>query len=64
MHPQSRSDFLLYLLQDRKHQPSAIDGYRSTIADKLGNLTIIVSKVENPLLEPFPGATPTDKGSL
>ena len=33
----SVSDFLMYLLQDRKLQPSTIDGYRSAIADKLGN---------------------------
>ena len=31
------ADFLLYLFQDRKLQPSSIDGYRSAIADKLGN---------------------------
>ena len=30
-------DFLLYLFQDRKLQPGTIDGYRSAIADKLGN---------------------------
>ena len=32
------ADFLLHLFQDRKLQPSTIDGYRSAIADKLGNL--------------------------
>ena len=37
-------DFLLYLFQDRKLQPSTIDGYRSAIADKLGNSPINVSK--------------------
>ena len=31
------ADFLLYLFQDKKLQPSTIDGYRSAIADKLGN---------------------------
>ena len=41
------SDFLLHLFQDRKLQPSTIDGYRSAIADKLGNSTINVSKDEN-----------------
>ena len=34
----SLADFLLYLFQDRKLQPSTIDGYRSAIADKLGNI--------------------------
>ena len=31
------ADFLMYLFQDRKLQPSIIDGYRSAIADKLGH---------------------------
>ena len=31
----------------KKLQPSSIDGYRSAIADKLGNSTINVSKDEN-----------------
>ena len=43
----SIADFLLYLFQDRKLQPSTIDGYRSAIADKLGNSTINISKDEN-----------------
>ena len=48
-------DFLLHLFQDRKVQPGTIDGYRSAIADKLGNSTINVSKDENPtrLLDSF-----------
>ena len=37
----------LYLFQDRKLQPRIIDGYRSAIADKLGNSPINVSKDEN-----------------
>ena len=41
------ADFLLYLFQDRKLQPGTIDGYRSAIADKLGNVPINVSKHEN-----------------
>ena len=41
------ADFLLYLFQDRKLQPGTIDGYRSAIADKLGNSTINASKDEN-----------------
>ena len=78
----SFADFLLYLFEDRRLQPSSIDGYRSAIADKLGNATINISKDDNltrlldsfqrqtqrkerdPLLEPFPGIAPTDKGSI
>ena len=41
------ADFLLHLFQDRKLQPVTIEGYRSAIADKLGNSTINVSKDEN-----------------
>ena len=37
----------LHLFQDKKLQPGTIDGYRSAIADKLGNSTINVSKDEN-----------------
>ena len=40
-------DFLLYLFHVRKLQPSTIDGYRSAIADKLGNTLFNVSKDEN-----------------
>ena len=43
----SVADFLMYLLQDRKLQPSTIDGYRSAIADKLGNSPFNISKDEN-----------------
>ena len=43
----SIADFLLYLFQDRKLQPSTSDGYRSAIADKLVNSPINVSKDEN-----------------
>ena len=41
------ADFLLHLFQDKKLQPGTIDGYRSAIADKLGNSTINVSRDEN-----------------
>ena len=41
------ADFLMYLFQDRKLQPSTIDGYRSAIADKLGNSSSNISKDEN-----------------
>ena len=43
----SVADFLMYLFQDRKLQPSTIDGYRSAIADKLGSSTLNISKDEN-----------------
>ena len=43
----SVADFLMYFFQDRKLQPSTIDGYRSAIADKLGNSPINVSIDEN-----------------
>ena len=47
-HPvKSLADFLMYLFQDRKLQPSTIDGYRSAIADRLGNSPINISKDEN-----------------
>ena len=42
----SVADFLMYLFQDRKLQPSTI-GYRSAIAEKLGNSPINISKDEN-----------------
>ena len=41
------ADFLLHLFQDRKLQLSTIDGYRSAIADKVGNFTVSVSKNDN-----------------
>ena len=37
----------MYLFQDRKLQPSTIDGYRSAIADKLGSSPFNISKEEN-----------------
>ena len=43
----SVTDFLMYLFQDRKLQPSTIDGYRSAIVDKLGNSPININKNEN-----------------
>ena len=43
----SVADFFMYLFQDRKLQPSTIDGYRSAIADKLGSSCINISKDEN-----------------
>ena len=43
----SIADFLMYLFEERKLQPSTIDGYRSAIADKLGNSTLNIGKDEN-----------------
>ena len=43
----SVADFLMYLFEERKLQPSTIDGYRSAIADKLGNSTLNISQDEN-----------------
>ena len=43
----SVADFLLYFFEDKKLQPSTIDGYRSAIADKLGTTTVGISKDEN-----------------
>ena len=40
----SVADFLIYLFENRKLQPSTIDGYRSAIADKLGNSILSISK--------------------
>ena len=41
------ADFLLHLFQEKNLQPSTIDGYRSAIADKLGNSSLNISKDEN-----------------
>ena len=51
----SVDDFLMYLFQDSKLQPSTIYGYRSAIADKLVNSPINISKDGNPtpLLDSF-----------
>ena len=62
----SAADFLMYLFQDRKLQPSTIDGYRSAIADKLGNSPINVSKDENlkRLLDSFHGDRPKGRRGI
>ena len=41
------ADFLLHLFQEKNLQPSTIDGYRSAIADKLGNTSVNIGKDEN-----------------
>ena len=43
----SVADFLMYLFEERKLQPSTIHGYRSAIADKLGNSTLNIGKDKN-----------------
>ena len=60
------ADFLLHLFQGRKLQPGTIDGYRSAIADKLGNSTINVSKDENltRLLDSFHRDRPEDRRGI
>ena len=41
------ADFLLYLFKDRNLQPSTINGYRTAIADMVGNDKLNISKDEN-----------------
>ena len=41
------ADFLLFLFQEKRLQPSTIEGYRSAVADKLGNSSLNISKDEN-----------------
>ena len=41
------ADFLLHLFKDRNLQTSTIDGYRTAIADMLGNDRLNISKDEN-----------------
>ena len=43
----SVAEFLMYLFEGKKLQPSTIDGYRSAIADKLGDTTVNISKDGN-----------------
>ena len=60
------ADFLMYLFQDRKLQPSTIDGYRSDIADRLGDSPINISKDENltRLLDSFHWDTPKGRKGI
>ena len=47
-------DFLLHLFQEKHLQPSTIDGYRSAIADKLGNASLNIKDENlNRLLDSF-----------
>ena len=41
------ADFLLYLFKERKLQPSTNEGYKTAIADKVGNQKFNISKDEN-----------------
>ena len=41
------ADFLLYLFKERNLQPSTIDGYRTAIADMVGNDKLNISSDEN-----------------
>ena len=41
------ADFLFFLFQEKRLQPSTIDGYRTAIADKVGNSKINISNDEN-----------------
>jgi len=41
---ESIADFLLYLFEEKHLQPGTIEGYRSAIADKLGNSPVEISK--------------------
>ena len=41
------ADFLLYLFKERQLQPSTIEGYRTAIADMVGNDKLNISKDEN-----------------
>ena len=47
------ADFLLYLFKERKLQPSTIEGYRTAIADMVGNEKLNISKDENPAVGQF-----------
>ena len=60
------ADFLLYLFQEKLLQPSTIDGYRTAIADKVGNGTINISKDENltRLLDSFHRDKPKGRGAV
>ena len=41
------ADFLLHLFKERNLQPSTIEGYRTAIADMVGNVELNISKDEN-----------------
>ena len=41
------ADFLLHLFKERNLQPSTIEGYRTAIADMVGNVELKISKDEN-----------------
>ena len=41
------ADFLLHLFKERNLQPTTIEGYRTAIADMVGNDRLNISKDEN-----------------
>ena len=41
------ADFLLHLFKERNLQPTTIEGYRTAIADMVGNDKLNISKDEN-----------------
>ena len=41
------ADFLLFLFQQKRRQPSTIEDYRSAVTDKLGKSSLNISKDEN-----------------
>ena len=47
------ADFLLHLFKESKLQPSTIEGYRTAIADMVGNNKLNISKDENLFVRPF-----------
>ena len=60
------ADFLLYLFKERNLQPSTIDGYRTAIADMVGNEKLNISKDENltRLLDSFHRDKPKGKRGI
>ena len=54
------ADFLLYLCKERNLQPTTTEGYRTAIADMVGNDRLNISKDENltRLLDSFPRDKP------
>ena len=60
------ADFLLHLLKERNLQPNTIEGYRTAIADMVGNDRLNISKDENltRLLDSFRSDKPKGRHGL
>ena len=60
------ADFMLHLFKERDLQPSTIDGYRTAIADMVGNEELNISKDENltRLLDSFHRDKPKGKRGI